>query len=128
MSFLCGKGIVKMLECLEEVYNIDFNKLEQKRLEKKKKVLVKQQEKLDKGKSIKIGPGKFKIGIDIPVGEFYIINLKENNWKFIDVTVYDEEGQRKFSIFSRDDKEIITLTEGLYLKSEERYELKKIME
>ena len=112
MSFLCGKGIVKMLECLEEVYNIDFNKLEQKRLEKKKKVLVKQQEKLDKGKSIKIGPGKFKIGIDIPVGEFYIINLKENNWKFIDVTVYDEEGQRKFSIFSRDDKEIITLTEG----------------
>ena len=57
-----------------------------------------------------------------------IINLKENNWKFIDVTVYDEEGQRKFSIFSRDDKERITLTEGLYLKSEERYELRKIME
>lgn len=123
-----GKGIIKMLECLEEVYNIDFNKLEQKRLEKKKKALVKNQENLDKGKRIKIGPGKFKIGIDIPVEEFYIINLKENNWKFIDVTVYDEEGQRKFSIFSRDDKERITLTEGLYLKSEERYELRKIME
>ena len=83
---------------------------------------------MDKGKRIKIGPGKFKIGIDIPVEEFYIINLKENNWKFIDVTVYDEEGQRKFSIFSRDDKERITLTEGLYLESEERYELRKIME
>lgn len=36
-----GKGIIKMLECLEEVYNIDFNKLEQKRLEKKKKHLSK---------------------------------------------------------------------------------------
>ena len=60
-----GKGIIKMLECLEEVYNIDFNKLEQKRLEKKKKALVKNQENLDKGKRIKIGPGKFKIGIDM---------------------------------------------------------------
>ncbi len=73
-------------------------------MEKKKKALVKNQENLDKGKRIKIGPGKFKIGIDIPVEEFYIINLKENNWKFIDVTVYDEEGQRKFSIFRRKER------------------------
>ena len=36
-----GKGIIKMLECLEEVYNIDFNKLEQKRLVRRKKHLSK---------------------------------------------------------------------------------------
>lgn len=119
-----GDGLVEVLEYLEEIYDIDFNKLEEKRIEKKKKALVKIVEKLNAGETIRVDEGTKKVGLDIPAGKYKMINLKERYSKYLSVDVYDADGNTVDHIFTSDDEVELVLNEGYITKSFDAYALK----
>ena len=121
-----GDGIVEVLSYLERIYNIDFNKLEQKRTEKRKKNLMKINEKLKKGEIVKVGSGIKVVGIDIPVGKIAIVNLREKYFSHIMVDIYNEKYEYENHIFSDDDQVVIILKEGNYIKANSPFALKSV--
>lgn len=120
-----GDGLVEVLEYLEEIYDIDFNKLEEKRIEKKKKALIKVEEKLNAGETIRVDSGTKKVGLDIPAGKYKMINLKERYSTYLSVYVYDADGNTVDHIFTSEDEVEIVLKEGYIIKSFDAYSLKK---
>lgn len=120
-----GDGLIEVLEYLEEIYDIDFNKLEEKRIEKKKKALIKVEEKLNAGETIRVDSGTKKVGLDIPAGKYKMINLKERYSAYLSVDVYDVDGNTVDHIFTSEDEVEIVLKEGYITKSFDSYSLKK---
>lgn len=101
--------------------------MEEKRIEKKKKALVKIEEKLNTGETIRGDEGTKKVGLDIPVGKYKMINLKERYSTYSSVDVYDADGNTVNHIFTSDDEVEIVLNEGYITKSFDAYALKKEM-
>lgn len=120
-----GDGLVKVLEYLEEIYGIDFNKLEEKRIEKKMKTLIKLEEKLDMGKTIRVEAGKKIVGLDIPSGKFKMAKLEDRYSTVLSVDICNADGDSVNHIFTCDDEVEVVLEEGYYTKSYEGYFLKK---
>ncbi len=119
-----GDGIVSILNYLEEIYNIDFNKLEQKRIDERQKTLLKIEERLANGETVRIDSGRKVAGIDIPVGELFVINLKEGYSSYLSFEIYDAEGIRDNYIFTEDDEIEISLEEGYFIESSYPYALR----
>lgn len=96
-----GNGIVKVLEYLEDRYNLDFNKLEE---EYKNRILEKMREmeqELNNGKVVKILRGNWIAGFNIPTGtyNFYYDDKLDRTTIFI---IRDEN--KRDVLFSRDKK------------------------
>ena len=121
-----GDGLVEVLKYLEEIYNIDFNELEQKRIQKRKIGLKRMEEEINQGKIIRVEPGTKVVGLDIPEGKFDIINLKEGYSQYLSVEIYNAEGVLIKNIFTSDSQIEIKLEDGYYTKSYDAYSLKKI--
>lgn len=120
-----GEGIVEVLKYLEEIYDIDFNKLEEKRIEKKKKALIEVEKKLSEGDIIRVDSGTQKVGLDIPAGKYKMINLKGRYSTYLSVDVYDADGNSVEHIFTSDDEVNVVLKEGYFTKSLDAYSLKR---
>lgn len=120
-----GDGLVEVLEHLEDLYGIDFNQLEKERVEKKKEELNKLSDKIEKGEQIRIESGKQVVGIDIPVGSYKIVNLRERYSNYLSIDICDENGYTVDHIFSDEDQIDVKLNEGYVLKSYDVYALIK---
>ena len=120
-----GDGIVEALEYLEKTYDIDFNELEEKRTEKRKKLLKGIKEKLDKGHRVTIEPGKKIVGIDLPVGEYTVINPKDGYSSYVMMNICDGSGEEVNDIFSSDDMIDVSFSDGFIVKSHDSYTLEK---
>lgn len=124
-----GDGIVEILNYLEETYNLDFNKLEQNRLNERKNKLAAIEKKLNEGETLHIEGGrKTEVGIDIPKGEYEIINLKERYSSYIMMKIYDSKGDMVKDIFSSEDKIQMNLEDDYFIKSAYSYGLKRIIQ
>lgn len=124
-----GDGIVEILNYLEETYNLDFNKLEQNRLNERKNKLAAIEKKLNEGETLHIEGGrKTEVGIDIPKGEYEIINLKERYSSYIMMKIYDSKGDMAKDIFSSEDKIQMNLEDDYFIKSAYSYGLKRIIQ
>lgn len=121
-----GDGIVAMLNYLEKKYNIDFNKLEQKDIDKRKKNLLKIISKLGNGDTVKIDVGKKVAGIDIPIGKMVVIRITK--YTYLSLNIYSENHALKRSITTSKDEDIITLQDGDYIEVSSPFELKKYKE
>lgn len=123
-----GDGIVEILKYLEETYNLDFNKLEQNRINERKNKLAALEKKLDKGETLHMEEGrKTEVGIDIPKGKYEIINLKERYSSYIMMKIYDSKGDVVKDIFSSEDKIQMNLEDDYFIKSAYSYGLKRII-
>ena len=92
-----GNGIYRTLDFLEKTYGLDFKKLEKARIRRKKLELKKIIHELDEGKEVSFNSGRKEIGIEIPAGEYSIINddfYKSNNWS-LSLLLYDKQGVEK---------------------------------
>ena len=87
-----GGRIVEILNYLEELYDIDFNKLEQQRINQKYKKLLFIEDKLKHGEIVRISAGKNRVGLDIPEGRYKAINLKEGYSSYLSIDIYNTEG------------------------------------
>ena len=74
-----GDGIVDALKFLEEKYDINFNELEQKKIDKREQELARINKKLENGETVIIDSGQKIVGIDIPVGKFKIETTSESS-------------------------------------------------
>ena len=120
-----GDGIVEILNYLEELYDIDFNKLEQQRINQKYKNLVLIEKKLKHGEIVRISSGKNRVGLDLPEGRYKALNLKEGYSSYLSMDIYDKEGNLKDYIVTDGDEIEIELKNGYYTKSFYSYGLKK---
>ena len=102
-----GDGIVEVLNYLEELYGIDFNKLEQQRIDHKYNALALIEEKL------------------IPEGIYKAVNLKEGYSSYLSIDIYNTEGVLEDYIRTDGDEIEIELKNGYYTKSFYPYGLKK---
>lgn len=125
-SLVYRDGLVEVLKYLEEIYNIDFNELEQKRIQKRKIGLKKMEKEINQGKIIRVEPGTKVVGLDIPEGKFNIINLKEGYSSYLSVEIYNAGGTLIKDIFTSDTQMKIELEDGYHMKSYDSYSLKKI--
>ena len=119
-----GDGIVKVLNYLEELYDIDFNKLEQQRIAHKYNALALIEEKLMHGEIVRISSGKNRVGLDIPEGIYKAINLKEGYSSYLSIDIYNTEGVLENYIRTDGDEIEIELKNGYYTKSFYPYLLK----
>ena len=104
-----GDGIVKVLEYLEEVYNLDFNELEELRFQKKLENMKIMRRELEEGRLVEINHGRYVVGIDVPEGEFVLINDSE---RYMMVDVYYKNGNEKKSILTREKEATVKLKVG----------------
>jgi hypothetical protein len=93
-----GSGIVETLRYLERVYNLDFNKLEEKRLQKRMKVMEKRKKQLIETQKININSGEYVVNVDIPEGT-YLFDKDENGQSLLLVNIYNEEGDSVDSVY-----------------------------
>lgn len=117
-----GDGLVDVLNYLEELYDIDFNKLEKLRLEQRMKRLKRMNEKINSGEGIEISTGIMKVGLDIPAGKYRVGKIESC---YVMMNLYDSKGDHIDNIFTRDDKLEILLEQGNYVKFFDKYLLKK---
>lgn len=71
-----GDGIFKILELLEKRYGININELEEDYLKRRLEKREQWEQELSLKKYMVLKKGIYKVGIDIPEGE-YVIQLKE---------------------------------------------------
>lgn len=104
-----GDGIVKVLEYLESVYDLDFNELEEMRFQKKIQNMHIMRRELEERKLVEINQGRYVVGVDIPEGEYVLINETD---RYMWVDVYYVNGSEKNYIFTRDKEVTVNLKEG----------------
>lgn len=104
-----GDGIVKVLEYLESVYGLDFNELEELRFQRKLENMQIMHGELEKGELVEINQGRYVVGVDIPEGEFVLINETD---RYMMVYVYYKNGNEKNHIFTRDKEATVKLKKG----------------
>ncbi len=109
-----GDGIVDALKYLEERYHIDFNKLEAKRIKRVQKSYEKMKLKLDAGKIVRIKPGSYIVGVDIPVGQCIMWTSKSY---YFDIIITDDKRRRVFPMNQEGERKI-ELVEGYKISSE----------
>lgn len=115
-----GDGIVDALKFLEEKYDINFNELEQKKIDKRKQELAKINKKLENGETVIIDSGLKIVGIDIPVGKFKIETTSESS--DIYMVICDEDEKNTEYVDLEDTKQMIyTFKEGYHIKIYDAY-------
>ncbi len=115
-----GDGIVDALKFLEEKYDINFNELEQKKIDKRKQELAKINKKLENGETVIIDSGQKIVGIDIPVGKFKIETTSEGS--DIYMVICDEDEKNTEYVDLEDTKQMIyTFKEGYHIKIYDEY-------
>ena len=119
-----GDGIVKVLEFLEKTYDIDFNELENSRIEKCKEKMRCLQKELEAGEEIPMKSGRWKVGIDIPEGEYII--QKNDEFRYLMISITDEQGKEVQDIFSDADEVKATLKNGYEIHSHRNFILKTV--
>ncbi len=122
-----GDGIVDALEYIEKRYGIDFNKLEKKRIEKKKNDLLKMTEDIKNGESITITAGIKTVGIDLPIGS-YIVKAIETKYYSCSGTfiVFDDDGHFLDILDFKATGDQIEFRENTIIKSLDDFILEKI--
>lgn len=120
-----GDGLVKVLEHLEDLYGIDFKALEMERINKRKEGLAKKIVKLKKGEQIIVEGRKCVAGIDLPIGNYKVVNLREGYSKYLSIDIFDENGYMVGHIFTADNQADIELKEGYILTSYDTYAITK---
>lgn len=120
-----GNGLVKVLEYLEDRYNLDFNKLENNIIKNKKKALRKAEEKLAIGDIIEFDCTPKVVGLDIPAGEYKIINFKRNDLGILIIDIYNSKYEKKDTLIINEDSKKVIFREGDIIKSFYSYGLKK---
>lgn len=122
-----GMGLANVLKYLENRYNLDFNMLENAIKTKRLKALTDFKNKLKKGETVKIKKGTYQIGVDIPVGIYYVNRILEDTESdYIMLNFYDEDGDFKECIIIEDTSKIIHFEEGDSVYSGYPYELRQI--
>lgn len=116
-----GEGLVGVLNYLEDTYGIDFDKLEEERIEARKKTLFDIEKKILDGEEVKISSGIKVVGIDLPVGNYV---LKKGGYSFfLYVDIYDENGE-SIEYIRVEDEETVDLKKGYIVNSMDDYLLK----
>ena len=117
-----GDGIVEMLKYLEKRYGLNFNELEDKRVENIKKETEKLKERILNGESIKLSSGKFRIGIEIPEGEYLICSDEKSFFLYNKLQIYNARGTELKPIFLNSmRKKKIKLKDGYVLKAQSSF-------
>lgn len=111
-----GKGIIEALEYIEDTYGIDFNKLEEKRTDKRKKRMLKIEEKLKQGQKVNLSSGLYRVGIDLPAGKYVVLNEKKDYSRYLDLDICDEGGDTVEDYFTTDNEINIRLKEKYLVK------------
>ena len=105
-----GDGIVKMLEFLEDKYDIDFNELENLRMQKCKEKIYAIQKELETGKELLISNDCLKVGEDIPEGKYIL--LKDGEYDYLSADIFNSKGKQIRDIFTKSMQVKITLKAG----------------
>lgn len=120
-----GDGLLEVLKYLEKIYDIDFNQLEEKRIKNMKSSLAKIEERLNDGEIIRVSSGIKRVGLDIPAGNYKLVNLKEGYSRYLSAYIYDVNGDLVDNIFTVEDEYDIVLEEGYFIEFVGAYSLKK---
>lgn len=120
-----GEGIVAALNYLEETYGIDFNELEEKKIQKRKEALFEIERELEEGKSVEISSGTYVVGIDLPIGRFTFKKSKDEESDSLIIHIENENGELIKRVFDTKEKEVLELEEGYVVRLRYKYILEK---
>lgn len=103
-----GDGIAKLLEFLENRYDINFNELEQARRNVK---MIEFVAKLENKGIVTLTKGTWEIGVDIPEGEYRVL-ISNRCW----VEIFDETEKEVNEIIGSGDYINMKLEKGYFIK------------